>query len=154
MGEIPPEGRVAGVDYGERRIGIAICDASRILASPFENYERQVEEADRQYFQRLVAAEQLVGFVVGLPVHASGQESDQSRAVRRFAAWLRAATRLPVGFVDERYTSRQADALLRGSRLTRAKRKQRRDMLAAQVILAAFLESPHLADEAPAPLED
>ena len=65
---IPP-GRVAGIDYGRKRIGIAICDASRIIASPFGMHAPSGDEtAEAAFFRRLVSDEELVGFVVGLPV--------------------------------------------------------------------------------------
>jgi putative holliday junction resolvase len=151
---LPLQGRLAGIDFGDRRIGIAICDPGRMLASPYESYERRNERLDSARFRQLVAEEELVGFVIGLPVHATGEESDKSREVRRFAEWLRAVTGLPLVFYDERYTSKQADALMRGSRLSHAQKKKRRDKLAAQIILSAYLASPAAALEPPPPLDD
>ncbi len=94
--EFPTTGRLAGIDYGTVRIGVAITDASRILASPLENYNRRSLEADADYFRRLTDQEQIVGFVVGLPVHSSGQESQKSAEARGFGQWLRAVTGRPV----------------------------------------------------------
>lgn len=153
---IPP-GRVAGVDYGRRRIGVAICDAERILASPLVVHETTGDAAaDAAFFRRLAAAESIVGFVIGLPVHADGSESKMSREVERFGGWLAAATGLPCVFHDERYSSREATGLLAGSGLTRGKKKQRFDAVAAQVVLAAWIESQaHTgAAHAPGSLED
>jgi putative Holliday junction resolvase len=150
---LPPTGRLAGIDYGERRIGISICDPNRILASPFENYQRRGERQDTEFFQRLVADEKIVGFVIGLPVYASGNESAKSLETRRFGTWLGQLTNIPVCYVDERYTTKHAEALLQDARLTSAKRKKRRDMLAAQLILTAYLESPQCANQPPAPLD-
>jgi len=150
---LPPTGRLAGVDYGERRIGISICDPNRVLASPFENYQRRGERQDAEYFQRFVADEKIVGFVVGLPVYASGNESAKSLETRRFGTWLEQTTNIPVCYVDERYTTKQAEAILQDAQLTSAKRKKRRDMLAAQLILTAYLESPHTAHHPPASLD-
>lgn len=150
---LPPTGRLAGIDYGEKRIGIAICDGDRMIASPLEIYHRRNDALDRAYFQRLVKDYDLVGIVVGLPVHASGEESVSSQQARRFGAWLNEVTGLPVAFIDERYTSAQADTLMAGIGFSRKQKKDRRDMLAAQVILATYLQSPHAADEPPAALE-
>jgi putative Holliday junction resolvase len=150
---LPATGRLAGIDYGEKRIGVAICDGDRNIASPLETYQRKSDAADRAYFARLAKDYQLVGFVVGLPVHSSGDESAGSQACRRFGEWLSQATALPVAFFDERYTSAQADSLMAGVGFTRRQKKDRRDMLAAQVILAAYLESPQAAEEPPAALE-
>lgn len=137
-----PAGRVAGVDYGRRRIGIAVCDAARILASPLCVHETDGNHAaDERFFRRLAAAESLAGFVVGLPVHADGTPSAMSAEVERFGGWLARCTGLPVVFQDERYSSREAAGLLAGVGLTRARRKARSDAVAAQVVLAAWMEA-------------
>lgn len=149
MTGLPTTGRLAGIDYGHVRIGIAITDPDRILASPLENYTRRNQASDSQFFLELVRRERIVGFVIGLPVYPSGDESPKSIEARRFGVWLGALTSLPVGYVDERYTTRQAEALLGGARFTREQRKKRRDMLAAQIILTSYLESPHAAEAPP-----
>ena len=91
-GHVPgamPRGRVAGVDYGRRRIGVAICDAERIIASPLCVRETTGNHAaDAAFFQTLVHAEDLVGFVVCLPLHADGTPSGMSREAERFGGWL------------------------------------------------------------------
>jgi putative Holliday junction resolvase len=136
-----PEGRLAGVDYGRRRIGIAVCDARRIVASPLCVREVAADrDADAAFFRALVAEEDLAGFVVGLPLHADGRASDMSREAERFGAWLARVTGLPVALHDERHTSREAAGLLAGTGLSRGRKKQRSDAVAAQVILASWLE--------------
>ncbi len=137
----PATGRLSGIDYGTVRIGIAICDPSRTWASPLDTYTRRNELLDREYFQRLVQRESIVGWVVGLPIHCDGQESQKSKEVRDFAEWLSSYTRLPARFFDERFTSVQANKLLAQAELTRKKKKQRLDRVAAHLILEAFLES-------------
>jgi putative Holliday junction resolvase len=138
---LPNAGRLAGVDFGTVRIGIAISDARQTLASPLDNYTRGARDEDVRYFQRLVKEEALVGFVVGLPVHMSGDESQKSQEARTFGKWLMDVTGLPVDFYDERFSSTIADEVLAIGQLTKKQRQRRRDMLAAQVILASFLES-------------
>jgi len=137
---IPP-GRVAGIDYGRKRIGIAICDAERIIASPLPFHAPGDEAAETAFFRKLVADEEVVGFVVGLPVHADGSDSRMSVEVERFGAWLAAATALPVAFHDERYTSVEAAGKLAGLGLSRGKKKARTDSIAAQILLTAWMES-------------
>ena len=149
----PVRGRLAGVDYGHVRIGIAICDADRRIASPFETYTRSTAERDASYFRRLVQDERVTGFVVGLPVHASAAESAKSQEARRFGQWLSDVTGQPVCFFDERYTTVEANELLRQGAFSRKRRKQRLDRLAAQILLAAFLESRNAGDP-PEPLDD
>ncbi|MFM8284215.1 MAG: Holliday junction resolvase RuvX [Planctomycetaceae bacterium] len=142
---LPPAGRVAAIDYGTRRVGIAICDAARIIASPHGVHRPSSDERiEGEFYRRFVRTEEVVGFVVGLPIHADGNASRMSSEVRRFAAWLTATTGLPVAFQDERYTSVEAAGMLARTGMSRGRRKSRTDAVAAQIILTAWLES---ADE-------
>ena len=93
------------------------------------------------FFDHLVREEQIVLFVVGLPVHLAGHESGKSHEARQFAAWLGKTTGVRVVFSDERFTSSEAEALLAQGEMTSKKRKQRRDMLAAQIMLSGWLEA-------------
>jgi putative Holliday junction resolvase len=136
-----PAGRLAGIDYGTVRIGIAVTDARRTLASPCENYSRRGPEGDARYFQSFVTQERIVGFVVGLPVHLDGRESQKSEEARQFGRWLGETTGLPVAYFDERFTTAEADQFLGAAKLTKKQRQARRDKLAAQIMLAAYLES-------------
>jgi len=138
---LPRTGRLAGIDYGTVRIGIAITDPAQSLASPVETLTRRDKLQDERYFRRLAEQERLVGIVVGLPVHTSGEESQKSFESREFAKWLAEVTKLPVVSFDERYTTAHAEALLQDAGLTSKRRKARRDMLAAQIMLTAWLES-------------
>ena len=135
----PPAGRVIGVDHGSARVGLAVCDAGRVVASPLATYHRRNAARDAAYFQRIAVQEGAVGFVVGLPVHLSGREGEQAAACRRFGAWLTQATGLPVAFWDERWTSSAADDAMLAAGLTPKRRKEKRDRVAAQLILEAFL---------------
>lgn len=146
-------GRVAGIDYGTVRIGIAISDPRRSIASPYENYTRAGTEQDARRFRRLVAEERVALFVVGLPVHLDGRESQKSVEAREFGRWLAEATGVPVVYFDERFTSSQADEILSQAQLTKKRRKKRRDMLSAQIILSAYLESRATDQQHPGPIE-
>lgn len=141
MSELPATGRLAGIDYGHVRIGVAVSDPERTIASPYVNYTRRGPAGDATFFRTLVADERVVGFVIGLPLHTDGRESEKSREVRQFAAWLVEVTEIPVCFYDERFTTHEANDLLEGAQLTKRKRKERLDKVAAQLLLAAFLES-------------
>lgn len=137
----PASGRIAGIDYGTVRIGVSISDLGQTISSPLENYNRRNARLDDQYFVELAKAERIVGFVVGLPVHSSGDESKKSKEARAFGKHLADVTGLPVTWFDERYTTAHAKQLLQDSGLPHKKRKQRLDKLAAQILLAAYLES-------------
>ena len=138
---LPDEGRLAGIDFGTRRIGIAICDANQLMASPYDVCQRGSTSEDAAFFKKLVDEESLVGLVVGLPVYGSGDESQKSLEAREFGQWLGQLTGLPVAFHDERYSTAQAEELLGEASLSRKQRKQRVDKVAAQLILSAYLES-------------
>lgn len=156
MSEPPPpsQGRLAGIDYGTVRIGIAISDSRQTLASPYENYNRRSPVADAERFRRLAKEENIQGFVVGLPVHLSGDESQKSHEARQFGAWLHELTGVPVVFFDERFTSSEAEQFLGAAKLTKKQRKERLDKLAAQIMLSAYLESSRQGNSAPRGLDD
>src|SRR3954471_24746429 len=126
-----PNVRIAGIDYGTVRIGIALADTELGIAGPFENYTRRSAALDRDYFKRLAREERIGRFVVGLPVHLHGGESQKSSEAREFGKWLGEATGIPVDFFDERFTTAEADELLNTAKLTKKKRQARRDQLAA-----------------------
>lgn len=151
--EFPSEGRLAGIDFGTVRIGVAITDPSRRLASPLENYTRRGKQQDERYFRELAEGERVAGFVVGLPVHTSGNESQKSIEARAFGTWLSRVTATPVTYYDERYTTVEAEQHLIEMNLTKKRRKARLDMLAAQIMLSAYLESGG-SDKEPGALDD
>lgn len=123
------------------RIGVALSDPEQRLSVPAENYTRGDPAQDKRFFEKLVAEERVVGFVVGLPLHMSGDESEKSRESREFGAWLAEQTGLPVTFHDERYSSALADDLMDQAQVRKKKkRRQSRDALAAHVILTGYLD--------------
>jgi len=134
-------GRLLGFDYGTVRIGLAITDPDRILASPLATYTRKSEAEDAIYIAKVVADSQVAALVVGLPIHSDGSESDKSREARAFGEWLLGVTQLPVIFWDERFTTARAEQALLGAKLNPRERKERRDRVAAQMILQAYLEA-------------
>jgi putative Holliday junction resolvase len=151
--QVQSQGRVAGIDFGTVRIGIAISDADRTIASPYENYTRGGRVADERRFRRLVEEEDVRRFVVGLPVHLSGEESVKSRQAREFGQWLQEVTQVAVEYFDERFTSLEAERMLLAAKLTSRRRKKRLDMLSAQVMLSAYLESSSARTDRPGPLD-
>lgn len=111
------------------------------MASPLEVYTRRSERLDAEYFATLAREERLVRWVVGLPVHLSGGESQKSLEARAFGDWLAKKTGVAVDYFDERYTSAHAEEILQQANLTKKRRKARLDALAAQIMLTAYLES-------------
>jgi putative holliday junction resolvase len=146
-------GKILAVDYGRARIGLAVSDPDRKFAFPLEVYQPKDAARDEAFFKKLVAEEGIKALVVGLPVRSSGQEDQMAAEVRRFSGWLSRVTGLPVTHYDERFTSVLAESLLWEAGLTHAKRKQRRDKVAAQILLQTYLEAGCPPEAAAGPLE-
>ena len=141
---LPASGRLAGIDYGTARIGVAISDISQHWASPLETWQcsgTTMSSSDEAHFKKLATAEELVGWVVGLPLHISGQPSEKSVEAIAFGNWLSEKTGLGVNWIDERFTTAAAREILNASSLSGKKRKAKLDQIAAQVILKTYLES-------------
>jgi putative Holliday junction resolvase len=148
-----PSTRIAGIDFGTVRIGIATADLAVGIAGPYETYTRRSERLDGEYFRRLATEERIDRFVVGLPVHVSGGESQKSGEARAFGDWLGKLTGVPVEYFDERYTSAEAEAMLLDAGLTKKRRKERLDQLAAQLMLTAYLEAGARGQDSPESLD-
>jgi putative Holliday junction resolvase len=146
--------RIAGIDYGTVRIGIALATSGVGIASPYENYNRRGEKQDAKYFRDLAAQEKIDRFVVGLPVHLSGDESQKSAEAREFGQWLTQLTGVSVEFYDERFTSAEAEQYLLDSNLTSKQRKARLDKLAAQIMLSSYLEGGSRGQTSPGAIDD
>ena len=115
---LPLSGRLAGIDFGTVRIGIAICDPGQKWASPLETYQVRSPELDAAFFKDLAKRESLVGWVIGLPLHTSGQPSKKSNQAVKFGRWISKATELPVNWIDERFTTAAAREMLSASSMS------------------------------------
>jgi putative Holliday junction resolvase len=134
--------RYLGIDYGTKRIGLAISDVDGRIASPLSVIARPPALADQ--VRAVLRGADEFGFdeiVVGIPLNMDGSVGPQADLTRRFVAALRGALAAPVHEWDERLTSRAADELMAPRRLTNRQRKDRRDALAAQVLLQGFLDA-------------
>lgn len=149
----PTRGALLGIDYGTKRIGVALATEDQSIASPIENYTRCGLEADARFLKSLADEYGVVGIVVGLPVLMSGDEGGKAREARAFGAWVAEVTGRPVCFWDERYTSQIAETALEGADLTKKRRKRRLDKVAAQVMLQSFLDAPDRS-QAPGAMSD
>ena len=133
--------RILAIDPGKVRLGLAISDPDRRIGSPLTTYTRKTLDADGAYLKKLAAEERVGLLLVGLPMHLNGSEGEQAKLARVFGKHLEEWTGLPVRFWDERYTSLEADTMLIGAGLSRAKQKERRDRVAAQILLQSFLDA-------------
>ena len=144
--------RLLGVDYGTVRIGLAVSDRDRKIASPLATYARRSRDQDASFFRRLIEVEEIGGLVVGLPVHNDGREGQKAREARALGQWLKETTGLPVTFWDERFTTMEAEGYLLDAGLTNKRRKERRDRVAAQILLQTYLDAGCPPETAPGPL--
>ncbi len=135
-------GRFVGIDYGTRRIGLAISDGRAMIASPAGALDASgTASEDARRIIEWSAEHEPDGFVIGLPLSMDGSDSDQTRVSRTLAESLRSRTALPVELWDERLSSFAADEHLAAAGVRSSRRKHRRDALAAQVILQSFLDA-------------
>jgi len=130
------------VDYGAKRIGLAVSDPDATIASPLATVTAgsNLDACVRAVLDRACGFD-IVAFVVGLPLNMNGTEGKQAEVTRRFGDRLAAVTGKPVHYWDERLTSVAAGDRLRSAELTRKKRKARLDRVAAQIILQEFLDA-------------
>lgn len=138
---IPRLGRVMALDWGERRIGLALSDETQLIASPLETLTRRPgKRFPMPRFLQLVGHRQPVGLVVGLPLGLDGREGPSSTAARELGALVGARTGLPVAFQDERLTSVQVQEAIREMGGSARGRREEVDALAAVVILQNWLD--------------
>jgi len=132
--------RILGIDYGRRRLGLALSDASEVLASPLPPRVRANEAADLSFLCDLVAERGIERIVVGLPLLMDGSPGEMADEVLAFAATLEARCKVPVDPFDERLTSREAERVLVQADLSRARRRGLRDSVSAVLILQGYLD--------------
>ncbi len=146
-----------GIDYGARRVGLAVSDASGLLARPLATLDRSQMPGDAALVDAVLRAmtdvagddEPVGAIVVGLPLRLDGSANDQTPRVQAFVARLSARTSLPVVLQDERLTSHEADSRLAVTEKDWRRRKQMLDAASAAVILQDYLDAhrpPAVAD--------
>lgn len=132
--------RALGIDFGERRIGLAISDDDGLLAVPHGVIERQTDRRAVYAIAALARQEKAELLVLGEPRGLDGSVGQNVERVRRFGAKLEKATRLPVRYVDEALTTVEATERLADAGLDRRDRPERRDAVAAQILLQQALD--------------
>jgi putative Holliday junction resolvase len=133
-------GRLVGLDVGERTIGVAISDDDRRVASPIVTIRRGKFAADAQRLLRLAAERGAAGIVVGLPVNMDGSEGPRCQSVRQFARNLLRCLDLPLAFWDERLSTAAVTRALVDADVSRRRRAQIVDKMAAAYILQGALD--------------
>ena len=132
-------GRVLGIDYGDSRIGLAMSDLLKIIASPFKTIRNEGNEKCLQIFQSLIKEKDVEAIVVGLPIGLKGQETVQTKKVREFANLLY-ARQLPIQIEDEQLSSVSAEKSMIQQNIKTGHNKGLIDQRAAAIILQQFLD--------------
>lgn len=140
--------RVMGVDLGERRIGVAVSDSLGLTAQGLTVLTRQSPPEDLEALTALAKTHEAERIVVGLPLLMDGTRGPAARRAEAFAQALTRRTGLPVELIDERFTTAQSQRVLLEADVSRRKRKQVVDQLAAQLILQQYLEARRPSPEA------
>jgi putative Holliday junction resolvase len=132
-----------GIDYGQRRVGLAVSDALGLTAQPLDTFHRRSDAALIEHVRSLVAEREVTKIIVGLPVNMDGTYGPKADEARRLADHLRSALGLPVELWDERLTSWQAEQCLSEAGLPRKKQREsgKIDRVAAQLLLQSYLEA-------------
>ncbi len=137
----PGKGRTIALDFGSRRIGVAVSDELGITARRLPAIRREGNAKDVEAIRAVIREEGAEEILVGLPLLPDGNEGQQALNARRFGERIREAIGLPVTFLDERFSTVQAERYLIESGIRREKRKELRDSLAAALVLQSALDS-------------
>jgi putative holliday junction resolvase len=133
--------RILALDYGTKRIGVALSDELGWTAQPLETFERRTLDRDLAHIQQLVNAHDVREVVIGLPLRLNGEEGPAVQAVHLFVDQLGEVLSVPIVLWDERMTTRSAEELLIAADVSRKKRKGVVDRIAAAILLQGYLEA-------------
>ena len=139
-GQLAGGGKLAGLDVGTKTIGLALCDAGWHFAGPAETIRRTKFTKDVEALKVFIAREGIVGLVVGLPLNMDASDSPRTQSVRAFARNL-APLELPILLWDERWSTQAVQRAMIDADVSRAKRAERVDALAAAHILQGAIDA-------------
>jgi putative Holliday junction resolvase len=137
---LPPRARLLGVDLGTKTMGLAISDVERRLASPLRTLPRGANARDAEALTAIFAELDIAGIVLGMPLSLSGHDSPRAQSTRAFARNLSKRTSLPIVFWDERFSTAVVTRSLIANDVSRARRAQVVDKMAAAYILQGALD--------------
>ena len=134
-------GRFLGFDVGEKTIGLALSDINHTIASPFQTIIRTQWKKDADILLKIIGDHHIVGLIVGLPINMNGTEGPRCQGVRQFVTNLLSKQDLPVCLWDERLSTMAVTRTLLEADISRSKRKNVVDKMAAAYILQGFLDA-------------
>lgn len=138
----PSKGALLGLDFGTKRMGVAVSNSDQTVAVPVETWQVRDPAQNLKHLRELIADYRAVGLVLGLPIRTNGEEGTAAAAVREFGRWIASKTNMPLVYVDERYSSAEAELRIWSRGESPTNRKRPLDSLAAQVILQSYLDEP------------
>ena len=136
---------LSGLDFGDKTIGIAVCDISKTIATPIITLKRKGIKKDIEKLILIFKEYNVYGVVFGLPLSLDGKENERTEKVRKFAKELENKNIVKISFYDERFSSDVIYKELRKSSISRKKIKRKIDKLAASYILQGFLDNAKLS---------
>jgi len=137
---MPRVGALAGLDLGTKTIGVSVSDTLRSIATPLRTIRREKFTLDAAELLKIVAERQIIGLVLGLPVNMDGSEGPRAQSTRAFARNLEKLTPLPITFWDERLSTVAAERAMLEADLSRKRRAELVDHVAAGFILQGALD--------------
>ena len=137
---LPAHSRLIGLDPGSKTVGVALSDLSRMVASPAEHLKRGKFRDLAARLEALIKAEDVGGLIVGLPLNMDGSEGPSAQSARQFAENLAARLEVPVALWDERLSTAAVERTLIDADLSRRRRAEVVDKLAAAYILQGALD--------------
>lgn len=140
LSDIPPAGKILGLDLGTKTIGVAVCDAMRYSATPLETIKRTKFTQDAERIIQLIADNQIVAIILGLPLNMDGSEGPRVQSTRAFARNLAPKINLPIAYWDERLSTSAVTRMMIDADMRRDRRAEVVDKLAASYILQGALD--------------
>jgi putative Holliday junction resolvase len=141
MALLPAHKRLLGLDVGDTTIGLALSDIMRGIATPFETIERSKLAKDIEKLQKTIATHTVCGLVIGFPVNMDGSHGPRIQSTRTFVSNIGKQIDLPMVFWDERMSTMAVERAMLEADLSRQRRAQLVDKLAASYMLQGFLDS-------------
>ncbi len=140
LADLPASGRLMGLDLGTKTIGVAISDGLRLTATPLETIKRKKFTRDAERLLEIITENSIEGIVLGLPLNMDATEGPRAQSARAFARNLAAKISLPIALWDERLSTSAVTRTLLEADISRAKRAEVVDKLAASFILQGALD--------------
>jgi putative Holliday junction resolvase len=131
--------RILALDFGERRVGVAVTDPTGVIAQPLETIESKSREGHLKRIREIVSEYEVVRIVVGLPLHMDGRAGPEAEAARHFGAMVAHRTDRPVEYLDERWTTLEANRALSAVGVKGKRKRDKLDAAAATLLLSTYL---------------